>query len=70
MTRIRQPRNYIKTVRNKAKINTNIQIESQGQPSKQDLIDQVINDTFNLWVNNKQAQQLNDYFANESSGLI
>lgn len=70
MTRIRQPRNYIKTVRNKAKINTNIQIESQGQPSKQDLIDQVINDTFNLWVNNKQAQQLNAYFANESSGLI
>ena len=70
MTRIRQPRNYIKTVRNKAKINTNIQIESQGQPSKQDLIDQVINDTFNLWVNNKQAQKLNDYFANESSGLI
>lgn len=70
MTRIRQPRNYIKTVRNKAKINTNIQIESQGQPSKQDLIDQVINDNFNLWVNNKQAQQLNDYFANESSGLI
>ena len=60
--------NYIKVEKRPAKINVKIDTSQAKQIKKQDVVDTVIMNVFNEWLNNKQAQRLQQYYANETTG--
>lgn len=70
MTAIRHPVNYIKTERKPAKFNVNIKINSQAKKSRQQIINETIQQVYGDWIASKQINNTADYFSNETSGLF
>lgn len=70
MSRIRQPGNYIKVERKAPKFKVNIKVAPNAKVDKQGIINQVINNEFNGWLNRKQQQKLIQYYSNETSSLV
>lgn len=70
MTAIRHPVNYIKTDRKPAKFNVNIKINSQAKKSRQQIINETIQQVYGDWIASKQINNTADYFSNETSGLF
>ena len=68
MSRIKEPRNYIKPVRNQPKFNTKIDISQAQELDRSNLVNQVISDTFNEWLNAKEQAKLVSYYSNETTG--
>ena len=68
MSRIKEPRNYIKPVRNQPKFNTKIDISQAQELDRSNLVNQVISDTFNEWLNAKEQAKLVSYYSNETAG--
>lgn len=69
MSELRQSGNYIKTVRNAPQFKVKIDIQNANKPSKQSIIERAVSETFDLWIMNKQQQELNNYYSNEVTGL-
>ena len=68
MSRIKEPRNYIKPVRNQPKFNIKIDISQAQELDRSNLVNQVISDTFNEWLNAKEQAKLVSYYSNETTG--
>ena len=68
MSRIKEPRNYIKPVRNQPKFNIKIDISQAQKLDRSTLVSQVISDTFNEWLNAKKQAKLVSYYSNETTG--
>lgn len=68
MSRIKEPRNYIKPVRNQPKFNIKIDISQAQELDRSNLVNQVISDTFNGWLNAKEQAKLVSYYSNETTG--
>lgn len=68
MSRIKEPRNYIKPVRNQPKFNIKIDISQAQELDRSNLVNQVISDTFNEWLNAKEQAKLVSYYSNETIG--
>lgn len=68
MSRIKEPRNYIKPVRNQPKFNIKIDISQAQKFDRSTLVNQVIIDTFNEWLNAKKQAKLVSYYSNEVTG--
>lgn len=68
MSRIKEPRNYIKPVRNQPKFNIKIDISQAQELDRSTLVNQVISDTFNEWLNAKEQAKLVSYYSNEATG--
>lgn len=68
MSRIKEPRNYIKPVRNQPKFNVKIDISQAQELDRSNLVNQVISDTFNGWLNAKEQAKLVSYYSNEVTG--
>lgn len=68
MSRIKEPRNYIKPVRNQPKFNIKIDVSQARKFDRSTLVSQVISDTFNEWLNAKKQAKLVSYYSNEITG--
>lgn len=62
---IRKSRNYIKVQRNRGKVNVNVNINRSRIINLQQIVDQTINNEFNLWLQSKKTEQYASYYSNE-----
>lgn len=62
---IRKSQNYIKVQRNRGKVNVNVNINRSNILKFQQVVDQTINEEFNLWLQSKKAEQYASFYSNE-----
>lgn len=62
---IRKSQNYIKVQRNRGKVNVNVNINRSRIINLQQVVDQTINNEFNLWLQSKKTEQYASYYSNE-----
>lgn len=62
---IRKSQNYIKVQRNRGKVNVNVNINHSRIINLQQIVDQTINNEFNLWLQSKKTEQYASYYSNE-----
>ena len=62
---IRKSQNYIKVQRNRGKVNVNVNINRSNILKVQQVVDQTINEEFNLWLQSKRAEQYASFYSNE-----
>ena len=62
---IRKSQNYIKVQRNRGKVNVNVSINRSNILKVQQVVDQTINEEFNLWLQSKKTEQYASFYSNE-----
>ena len=62
---IRKSQNYIKVQRNRGKVNVNVNVNRNNILKFQQVVDQTINEEFNLWLQSKKAEQYASFYSNE-----
>lgn len=62
---IRKSQNYIKVQRNRGKVNVNVNVNRSNILKFQQVVDQTINEEFNLWLQSKKAEQYASFYSNE-----
>jgi hypothetical protein len=62
---IRKSQNYIKVQRNRGKVNVNVNVNHNNILKFQQVVDQTINEEFNLWLQSKKAEQYASFYSNE-----
>ena len=62
---IRKSQNYIKVQRNRGKVNVNVNINRSNILKFQQVVDQTINEEFNLWLQSKKTEQYASFYSNE-----
>lgn len=62
---IRKSQNYIKVQRNRGKVNVNVNINRSNILKVQQVVDQTINEEFNLWLQSKKTEQYASFYSNE-----
>lgn len=62
---IRKSQNYIKVQRNRGKVNVNVNVNRNNILKFQQVVDQTINEEFNLWLQSKKDEQYASFYSNE-----
>lgn len=62
---IRKSQNYIKVQRNRGKVNVNVNVNHNNILKFQQVVDQTINEEFNLWLQSKKTEQYASFYSNE-----
>ena len=62
---IRKSQNYIKVQRNRGKVNVNVNVNRSNILKFQQVVDQTINEEFNLWLQSKKTEQYASFYSNE-----